>query len=63
MTLQCLILFITVVSQRGNGLFKAMEQTSYNIVEGLPDLVEHSRKLLGLSSLYYVAWKEGFQKI
>ncbi|KAG7229310.1 hypothetical protein INR49_012968 [Caranx melampygus] len=32
--------------QRGNGLFKAMEQTSYNIEEGLPDLVEHSRKLL-----------------
>uniref|UniRef100_A0A7N6FE28 Kinesin-like protein n=1 Tax=Anabas testudineus TaxID=64144 RepID=A0A7N6FE28_ANATE len=29
-------------------LVKAMEQTSYNIESGLPDLVDHSRKLLGL---------------
>uniref|UniRef100_A0A3B4V6D5 Kinesin-like protein n=1 Tax=Seriola dumerili TaxID=41447 RepID=A0A3B4V6D5_SERDU len=41
-------IFITFVSQRGNELFKAMEQTSYNIETGLPDLVDHSRKLLGL---------------
>lgn len=27
---------------------KAMAQTSYNIKEGLPDLVAHSRKILGL---------------
>lgn len=32
--------------QRANELVKAMEQTSYNIEAGLPDLVDHSRKLL-----------------
>lgn len=40
--------FITFVSQRGNELLKAMEQTSYNIEAGVPDLVDHSQKLLGL---------------
>ncbi|XP_023261244.1 kinesin-like protein KIF2C isoform X1 [Seriola lalandi dorsalis] len=37
---------IYIEFQRGNELFKAMEQTSYNIETGLPDLVDHSRKLL-----------------
>ncbi|KAM7400672.1 hypothetical protein PAMA_005052 [Pampus argenteus] len=32
--------------QRANELVKEMEQTSYNIEAGLPDLVNHSRKLL-----------------
>ncbi|KAF0046979.1 hypothetical protein F2P81_000612 [Scophthalmus maximus] len=34
--------------QRANELVKAMEQTSYNIEAGLPDLVDHSQKLFGL---------------
>uniref|UniRef100_A0A4W6E3H8 Kinesin-like protein n=1 Tax=Lates calcarifer TaxID=8187 RepID=A0A4W6E3H8_LATCA len=41
-------IFITSTSQRANELVKAMEQTSYNIEAGLPDLVDHSRNLLGL---------------
>ncbi|XP_035491071.1 kinesin-like protein KIF2C isoform X2 [Scophthalmus maximus] len=31
--------------QRANELVKAMDQTSYNIEAGLPDLVDHSQKL------------------
>lgn len=38
---------IPFVSQRVNDFVKAMEQTSYNIKEELPDLVDHSRKILG----------------
>ncbi|XP_070701000.1 kinesin-like protein KIF2C [Pempheris klunzingeri] len=37
---------VYVQLQRGNELFKAMEQTSYNIEAGVPDLVGHSQKLL-----------------
>ncbi|XP_071347359.1 kinesin-like protein KIF2C isoform X2 [Trachinotus anak] len=37
---------VYVELQRANELVKAMEQTSYNIDTGLPDLVDHSRKLL-----------------
>nr|XP_033505886.1 kinesin-like protein KIF2C isoform X1 [Epinephelus lanceolatus]XP_033505887.1 kinesin-like protein KIF2C isoform X1 [Epinephelus lanceolatus] len=32
--------------QRGNELFNAMGQTSYNIEAGLPDLMDHAKKLL-----------------
>ncbi|KAM9845048.1 kinesin-like protein KIF2C [Aulostomus maculatus] len=32
--------------QRANELVQAMEETSYNIEAGLPDLMDHSRKLL-----------------
>ncbi|XP_069013405.1 kinesin-like protein KIF2C isoform X1 [Embiotoca jacksoni] len=32
--------------QNGNNILKAMDQTSYNIEAGLPDLMDHSRKLL-----------------
>lgn len=39
---------ITYVSQGINEFVKAMEQTSYNIKAGLPDLLDHSRKILGL---------------
>ncbi|XP_026231320.1 kinesin-like protein KIF2C isoform X2 [Anabas testudineus] len=37
---------VYVELQRATELVKAMEQTSYNIESGLPDLVDHSRKLL-----------------
>ncbi|XP_040000688.1 kinesin-like protein KIF2C isoform X2 [Xiphias gladius] len=37
---------VYVELQRANELVKAMEQTSYNIEAGLPDLVDHSQKLL-----------------
>lgn len=39
---------ITFVSQRINEFVKVMEQTSYNIKAELPDLLDHSRKILGL---------------
>ncbi|XP_045908780.1 kinesin-like protein KIF2C isoform X1 [Micropterus dolomieu] len=34
--------------KRGNEFIKAMEQTSYNIEAGLPDMVDHTRKLLDM---------------
>uniref|UniRef100_UPI003AAF1BC2 kinesin-like protein KIF2C n=1 Tax=Centroberyx gerrardi TaxID=166262 RepID=UPI003AAF1BC2 len=37
---------VYVELQGANELVKAMEQTSYNIETGLPDLVDHARKLL-----------------
>ncbi|XP_041658424.1 kinesin-like protein KIF2C isoform X2 [Cheilinus undulatus] len=37
---------VYVELQRSNELVKAMEQTSYNIEDGVHDLVDHSRKLL-----------------
>ncbi|GLD58513.1 kinesin-like protein KIF2C isoform X2 [Lates japonicus] len=37
---------VYVELQRANELVKAMEQTSYNIEAGLPELVDHSRNLL-----------------
>lgn len=36
------------VSQEVNEFVKAMEQTSYNIKAELPDLLNHSRKIMGL---------------
>ncbi|KAI3374969.1 hypothetical protein L3Q82_021495, partial [Scortum barcoo] len=39
---------VYVEFKRANEFIKAMEQTSYNIEEGLPEMVDHSRKLLGL---------------
>ncbi|CAK6969454.1 kinesin-like protein KIF2C isoform X2 [Scomber scombrus] len=37
---------VYVELQRANELVKEMEQTSYNTEEGLPNLLDHSRKLL-----------------
>ncbi|XP_040911092.1 kinesin-like protein KIF2C isoform X3 [Toxotes jaculatrix] len=37
---------VYVELQRANELVRAMEQTSYNIEAGLPDLLDHSQKLL-----------------
>ncbi|XP_038574005.1 kinesin-like protein KIF2C isoform X5 [Micropterus salmoides] len=34
--------------KRGNEFIKAMEQTSYNIEAGLPDMLDHTRKLLDM---------------
>ncbi|KAM6989906.1 kinesin-like protein KIF2C [Tautogolabrus adspersus] len=39
---------VYVELQRSNELVKAMEQTSYNIEAGVPDLVDHSKKLLDM---------------
>lgn len=36
------------VFQEVNEFVKAMEQTSYNIKAELPDLLNHSRKIMGL---------------
>uniref|UniRef100_A0A665TJ23 Kinesin-like protein n=1 Tax=Echeneis naucrates TaxID=173247 RepID=A0A665TJ23_ECHNA len=41
-------IIIIFVFQRATELVKAMEKTSYNIEMGLPDIVDHSRKLMGL---------------
>uniref|UniRef100_A0A8D0DCR3 Kinesin-like protein n=1 Tax=Sander lucioperca TaxID=283035 RepID=A0A8D0DCR3_SANLU len=38
----------TFVSQRANEFFHTMSQTSYNVVEGLPDLLDYAKKLMGL---------------
>uniref|UniRef100_A0AAQ5X0Z2 Kinesin-like protein n=1 Tax=Amphiprion ocellaris TaxID=80972 RepID=A0AAQ5X0Z2_AMPOC len=40
--------FKTFVLKRAGELVNAMDQISYNIEAGLPDLMDHSRKLLGL---------------
>ncbi|XP_034744093.1 kinesin-like protein KIF2C isoform X2 [Etheostoma cragini] len=37
---------VFVQFQRANELFKAMSQTSYNVEEGLPDLVDNAKKLM-----------------
>uniref|UniRef100_A0A673B4Q9 Kinesin-like protein n=1 Tax=Sphaeramia orbicularis TaxID=375764 RepID=A0A673B4Q9_9TELE len=42
------------VFQRANNLVKAMEQISFDIETGLPDLVDYSRKLLGLLILIWL---------
>lgn len=39
---------VYVEFKRANEFIKAMERTSYNIEEGLPEMVDHSRKLLDL---------------
>ncbi|XP_044075096.1 kinesin-like protein KIF2C isoform X2 [Siniperca chuatsi] len=39
---------VYVEFKRGNEFVKAMEQTSYNIEAGLPDMVDHTRKLLDM---------------
>uniref|UniRef100_UPI0037E8FAEB kinesin-like protein KIF2C n=1 Tax=Semicossyphus pulcher TaxID=241346 RepID=UPI0037E8FAEB len=39
---------VYVELQRSNELVKAMEQTSYNIEDGVHDLVDHSRKLMDM---------------
>ncbi|XP_034557958.1 kinesin-like protein KIF2C isoform X2 [Notolabrus celidotus] len=41
---------VYVELQRSNELVKAMEQVSYNIEDGVQDLVEHSQKLMDLVS-------------
>uniref|UniRef100_A0A3B5L4J9 Kinesin-like protein n=1 Tax=Xiphophorus couchianus TaxID=32473 RepID=A0A3B5L4J9_9TELE len=43
-----LFIFLCSVFQRANEVVKEMDKISYNIEEGLPELVDYSRKLLGL---------------
>lgn len=40
-------LIIYFYFQRGNDFIKEMDQTSYNIELGLPDLLDYSQKLMG----------------
>lgn len=43
---------ITFVSQKANEFYNAMGKSTYNIEEGLPDLVDYAKTFMGLYKLH-----------
>lgn len=52
-----IIIIFFFFTQRAGDLVQEMGQISYNIEEGLPNLVDHSKKLLGVyQPKYCLIW-------